>query len=468
MAKILVVDDDRDMCRMMERDLVRLDHEVAMAHDVLGGRVQARKDAYDVVLLDMRLPDGEGLELLPDLQFGFNVPEVIIITAFADPESAAAAIRSGVWDYLKKPFSVHEMRLTLDRALRYREEKRKQPQVRINRERIVGESVAMKRCLDLVGRAAVSDVNVLITGETGTGKELFARAIHENSARYEQSLVTLDCTVLPEHLLESVLFGHVRGAFTGAETRREGLIMQADGGSLFLDEVGELPLEFQKKFLRVLQEQAFRPVGASREAKSNFRLISATNRNLDAIAEAGRFRKDLLYRLKSFHIELPPLRDRQEDIEELTYHHLSRHCGRFDLAPKGMSDELLQNLKSYLWPGNVRELVNVIDRMLAMARGEPTLYSVHLPPEVRLRMTDRMIEEKEETASTEESDLQRIRMDMSRPLREVREEMVAQVEKAYLSRILDQTKGNVRNACRKSGLARSQFYHLLKKYGIET
>lgn len=465
MAEILIIDDDRNMCAMLTRELIRKGHNVCTAHTMVDGKTLAGKKGYDIVFIDVHLPGGSGLDLLPLFKTGDDDPECIIITAFAEIESAETAMKNGVWDYLQKPFSIHDLRLTLDRALLYRKEKKREPRKVINRKKIIGNSPAMVRCLDLMSKAAESDVNVLITGATGTGKELLAQAIHDNSHRKMKPMVVVDCTVLPEHLMESVLFGYAKGSYTGAETSQEGLICQAEGGTLFLDEVGELPLLLQKKLLRVLQEHLYRPVGGREERKSNFRLVSATNRNLDDMVKIGSFREDLLYRLKTFSIELPLLSERPLDIEALVYYHVHEFCRRYGLEPKLISDELLKDLKRYSWPGNVRELVNTIDRMLTMARSEATLYPVHLPPEIRLRLTGGMFAK---TLSPETPGrVSDAVVDTSRPLRVIREEMIQKLENDYLRRLLNETGGDIKIACNRSGLARSQFYNLMKKHGID-
>lgn len=465
MTKILIIDDDKDICKMMVRELERKSYDIQTANSVSEGIDLACRENYDVVFLDLRMPDGSGLNLLKTFQNRIDAPEIIIITAFAEPQSAETAMKSGVWDYLKKPFSIHEMRATLERALQYHKEK-KQPSLHsFNRSKIIGDSPVMAQCIDLIAKAVEGNVGVLINGETGTGKELFAGVIHENSSRAGKNMVVLDCTVLPENLMESVLFGHVKGAFTGADASHEGLIRQADGGTLFLDEVGELPFALQKKFLRVLQEQTYRQVGSREECRSDFRLIAATNRDLEEMVKKGEFRKDLLYRLKNFTIEIPPLRERKEDVEALAYHHVNRLCLRYEMAPKRFSDELTANLQRYSWPGNVRELVNTIDRMLTVARSESTLYSVHLPSSIRLQLVSGKLSKR--TAPAETDSLKTDQIDISRPLKDVREEMIRKMETAYLKRSIEETGGDLKSVCKSSGLARSQLYNLIKKYDLD-
>ena len=319
MANVLIIDDDKMICDVLSKIVMRMAHNATSAFTLKDGLKATYTHEPDVIFLDIAMPDGNGLEMLPRIRKTPSNPEVIIITGSGDPDGAELAIRSGAWDYIDKASSTKEIMLPLDRALQYREKKLsgKQPVV-LKREGIIAKSPKTKACLDLLAQAAGSDASVIITGETGTGKELFARAIHNNSPRALREFVIVDCTVLPETLVESVLFGHKKGAFTGADQDREGLIKQANGGTLFLDEIGELPMAIQKTFLRVLHEHRFRPVGGKEEIESDFRLVAATNRDLDKMTESGEFRKDLLFRLRSLTIELPPLRECTEDIIELT------------------------------------------------------------------------------------------------------------------------------------------------------
>ena len=275
MANVLIIDDDRAMCDMLSGRMRDMGHNATYALTLKAGLKQAFSESFDVVFLDVGMPDGNGLEALPKIRETPSSPEVIIITGAGSPDGAELAIKNGAWDYIEKPLSISAMSLPLIRALQYREDTRTLGSpVALDREGIVGNSPPMKACFDLMAQASASDANVLITGETGTGKELFAAAIHKNSPRAEKSFVVVDCATLPETLVESMLFGHEKGAFTGADKAKDGLIKQADGGTLFLDEVGELPLSVQKAFLRVLQERRFRPLGGKREIESDFRLVS--------------------------------------------------------------------------------------------------------------------------------------------------------------------------------------------------
>ena len=419
--------------------------------------------SFDVVFLDVNLPDGSGLDVLPSIREAPSSPEVIILTGLGTADGAELAIKSGVWDYIQKPSSIHKMTLPLKRALQYREEKIKaKSRVSLKLEGIIGDSPKMKACYDLIIQAAVADVNVLITGETGTGKELFARAVHANSGRAGRNFVVVDCAALQDTLKESTLFGYEKGAFTGADQSREGLIKQADGGTLFLDEIGELPLPMQKSFLRVLQERHFRPLGSIKEIRSNFRLIAATNRDLEGMIQHGGFREDLLFRLRTLTIVLPPLREHPEDIADIARFHIDRICKRNGIAVKAVSPDFLEALTSYSWPGNVRELVNALERAIAASFSSPTLFHRHLPSAIRVKLAKAAVNDEPagEAAPTPLNDQVLPR------LKDLREAAYAQIEKNYLQQLMKITGGDVESACRISDVGRTRLYDLLKKYKI--
>ncbi len=393
MERMLIIDDDIEACETIESLITRLKHDCDMAHTISAGKQQLELNNYDVVFLDVGLPDGNGLDLLPEIMQIQDAPEVIILTGKGDADGAELAIKGGVWDYLLKPSSVREITLTLNRALKYRAEKgAKTEQEDLDYSAVIGISQGIEASLRLTKKAANSDANVLITGETGTGKELFARTIHENSGRAGGKFVVVDCASLPVTLVESTLFGHMKGSFTGAQKDTPGLVKTADGGTLFLDEIGEMPLSLQKVFLRVLQEHRFRPVGGAQEVSSNFRLIAATNQNLDAMVDEGKFRSDLLFRIKTMRIRLPALRQRIEDIEPLLYSRMHQLSEKYGLEVKTLGQDLIDTLKSYSWPGNVRELFNILERAMVDAGDEKTLYSVHLPRELRIQVAKLQIE----------------------------------------------------------------------------
>jgi len=465
MANILIIDDDKMLCNTLSRYVRRLGHDATYVLTLEDGLNEVSSNTFDVVFLDVNLPDGNGLDALPGIRKAPSPPEVIIITGEGDPDGAELAIKSGAWTYIEKPFSMENVELQLIRALQYHQEKAdRKPPVALKREKIIGNSPQLDACLDLLAQVANSEVNVLITGETGAGKELFAKTIHKNSSRAQKNFVVVDCAALPETLVESMLFGHEKGAFTGAEKARVGLIKEADGGTLFLDEVGELPLTVQKDFLRVLQENHFRPLGSDKEIESDFRLVSATNRDLEGMVQSGMFRKDLFFRLQSVIIELPPLRTRPQDIKDLAMHYMIKLCERHGIETKGFSPDFFETLAAYNWPGNVRELINTMERVLTFARFEPTLFPRHLPTTIRVREARASVRAKAGSRKNSEEDSPPA--EMLSKLQDVRESALAKAEKQYLHDLMLFTKRNVKEACRVSGLSRSRLYHLLNKYKI--
>lgn len=465
MARILIIDDDKLVCMALADMAASMGHDVRWMQSIAGGLKEAETFEPDIVLLDVALPDGNGLEALPTILNTTSVPEVIIITGRGDASGAELAITAGAWDYIEKPTSIQGLKIPLLRAVQYREKKMtRAAAVSLKTEGLVGQSPRMAACRDLLAQAAGVDASVLITGETGTGKEVFARAIHENSRRASRPFVVVDCAALPPTLVESVLFGHEKGAYTGADRAQEGLVKQAHLGTLFLDEVGELPLSVQKTFLRVLQEHVFRPVGGEQETASDFRLISATNRDLDQSVKTGEFRQDLLFRLRTFTISLPPLRDRPEDLNELALYHMGRLCAQYGIGAKRFSPEFFQALAAYDWPGNVRELVNALESALSAGRMEDKLYAKHLPVHIRIHAA-RVSLKKDDLPPAESSSAYDLEEEFP-TLRDYRMAAAAEAEKQYLRSLLNHVNDDLKKACRISGLSRSRFYELLKKHQI--
>lgn len=461
MANILIIDDDKGTCGAICFAIKQMGHEVSYAYTLVEGLKQAMAGGVDLVFLDVHLPDGNGLDALPKIRAMSGSPEVIIITGLGDPNGAELAINSGAWDYIQKPFSAHEMTLHITQSLQYIEEKRKKPPLVLKREGIIGDSPQMMGCLDLMAQAALSEAGVLIEGETGTGKELFARAIHLNSPRSRKNFVVVDCSSLPETLAESILFGHEKGAFTGAEKPCEGMVKQADGGTLFLDEVGELPLSIQKNFLRFLQEHRFRPIGAKQELESDFRLVAATNRDLGQMVQEGRFREDLLFRLRSIIIGLPPLRERPDDIKKIALHYMARLCEHYGMEVKGFSHEFLDALLAYRWPGNVRELRNTVEGILiTTAKYNSILLPNHLPNHIRIEVARTLLKEAA-------SDNVRTLSDLDPPgtLPKLSEFLEA-AKRQYLEELMSRTGWDIEEACKMSGMSRSSLYEHLKKHKI--
>ena len=463
MTKILIIDDDKIFSELLAGVVRHEGYNAQCAHTLEEGLKRVQADSFDVVFLDVNLPDGNGLDILQDIREAPSSPEVIVLTGVGTVDGAESAIKNGVWDYIRKPSSIQVMLAPLIRALEYREEKQKEkPRIELKLNGIIGSSRKMKSCYELISQAAITDVNVFITGETGTGKELFARAVHMNSGRSQRNFVVVDCAALQETLKESTLFGYEKGAFTGADQHREGLVKQADGGTLFLDEIGELSLPMQKSFLRVLQERHFRPLGGIREIKSNFRLIAATNRDLDGLVKTGGFRDDLLFRLRALMIVLPPLREHPEDIPDIVSHHIAKICKRNGIGVKALSPDFMEALLSYEWPGNVRELINALERSVAAAFSSPTLFQSHLPIPIRVTLTraafgvDPPADEPLPLADNRR--LPRLKV--------LRESTYAQVEKRYLQQLMEMVAGNIEQACRISDVSRTRLYDLLRKYRI--
>ncbi len=494
MAKVLIIDDDPVICDIL-CEIVRRNGQTAVTEQTLKTAVERiHNDMFDVVFLDVGMPDGNGLQTIGALRNAASKPEVIIITGAGDPDSAEMAIKNGAWDYLQKPVSLNDITLTLTRVLQYRENLTASsvPTVVLKHDGIIGSSEPMHECLKILAQASQNDANVLITGETGTGKELFARALHNNSRRAKGNFVVVDCAALPESLKESALFGHAKGAFTGADNAAEGLVKQADGGTLFLDEVGELNPTLQKVFLRVLQERRFRPVGAKHEITSDFRLVAATNRDLEAMVKEDRFRSDILYRLKTISIELPSLRTHSEDINEIVLFHIKRICKTLSIETKGFSPDFIKTLTRYSWPGNIRELVNTLEGAVIKALNEPILFPQHLPDNIRVNAIRSAVDRKTPRPQTdqqayyvtrshedEKNDSSQVFRD---PVSEIgdkilhsviggqtlctRDEALEQADIRYLKNLMMMTKGNIKESCRISGLGRTRLYTLMKKYNI--
>ncbi|OEU66868.1 MAG: Fis family transcriptional regulator [Desulfovibrio sp. S3730MH75] len=485
MGKILIIDDDVQVCETIGSLIIRSGHEGAYAHNLADGMEKVEADLFDLVFLDISLPDGNGLDYLPQVKAAIGFPEVIILTGKGDDDGAELAIQGGAWDFLVKPSSIKQISLSMRRALEFHNEKQNKAQrVALNLDGIVGKSPEIKRCYDLIAHAAGSDANVLVTGETGTGKELFAQTIHENSLRMNNNFVVVDCASLAESLIESTLFGHKRGSFTGAQSDRKGLVQLADKGTLFLDEVGEMSLSMQKSFLRVLQERTYRPVGENKEFKSDFRLVAATNRDLEAMVAKGEFRQDLLYRIKTIHLTLPPLRDRVGDIRELTDFHLRRLRTQYEVPPKVANSDFYDVLNNYNWPGNVRQLFNVLEQAFVACGSGNTIYAMHLSDDLRIKMAksnlkknvkaapvvppivnsktvDPVVEEPSSTVIS--AALDGLFTDDLPPLKEFK----GLAEKRYLEELLSRYKGETPAILKVSGLSRSHFYALLKKHEIK-
>lgn len=448
--RILVVDDDESLRRVTEVQLQQSGYDVLTAASGQEALDILQKRPADVVITDLKMPGMSGLELLMRIRTDYPELVVVMVTAFGTIETAVEAMRAGAYDYVTKPVHVDELKLTIGRALEHVHLRQEVQALRSSLDRkygfenILGRSNALLSVLDMASRAAQTTSTVLVRGETGTGKELLAKAIHFNSPRRQRAFVIINCGAIPKDLLESELFGHVKGSFTGAVAHKKGRAEVADGGTLFLDEIGEMPLELQVKLLRLIQQGEIEKVGAAETAKVDVRVIAATHRNLQAMIEDGTFREDLYYRLSVIPLELPPLRERPDDIPELVEHFFvkakEKH-GRPDLV---LRPGLLPYFSGYRWPGNIRELENVIERLVVLTRGnEITLADL---PEFLRR---------------ERPVLEEVRLDL--PPQGISLEAV---EKELILRALQKFDWNQTQAARYLDLSRKTLIYRMEKYKI--
>ena len=455
-ARILVCDDEASLREMLGVLLRRAGYEVELVADVTAARARiTERPPYDAVLTDLALPDGSGMDVLAAARERDDATQVVVITAFGSTENAVQAMRLGAYDFLEKPFRNPELLALIEKAL---EKRGLATENRVLRARVaeqeapiaglVGTSAAMRRVMDLVRRVAAARTSVLITGESGTGKEMIARALHQLGDRASRPFVVVNCGALPEALMESELFGHEKGAFTGATQRNEGLFRAAEGGTLFLDEIGELAPALQVKLLRVLQERKVRPVGSQREIETDVRVVAATNRDLEKEVAEGRFRSDLFYRLNVIRLPLPPLRERPEDVPALAEHFLRKHGA---LAGKTLrfSPAAIRWLASHDYPGNVRELENLVERAVTLALGE------------EVTLDDLPAEPSAHALSAPPTSVQ---VDLA-PGFEI-DRWLGEVEKSLLLRALEQTKGNQTAAARLLGTTFRSFRYRLRKFGL--
>ena len=447
---VLVVDDDPAHRTMLRTLLTGWGYTIHEADDGSTAIEKVHEQAFDLILMDIRMIKVSGLEALDEIKaFNPAIP-VIIMTAYSSVETAVEALKSGAYDYLTKPLDFDELRLAMERAMDHRQLKEENRLLReslgnhFDRQNIIGRSPAMVKLLETVAQVAPSEATVLITGESGTGKEMIAGAIHFNSPRKDGPFVKLNCAAITETLLESELFGHERGAFTGAYKRKEGRFRQAHGGSIFLDEISEMSLAMQVKLLRVLQDREITRVGGEEVINVNVRLIAATNKDLLKEIEARRFREDLFYRLNVVTLKMPPLRERREDVPLLAKHFLETFCQKNRKEMKGFTPQAMDLLLKYDWPGNVRELMNAVERGVVLANSE-YLDKKDLP----LALKDETIEGAAPLEQAIPGDL---------PLEEV--------EKASILKTLELTGGNKSEAARRLGITRRTLHKKLKKYGV--
>ena len=454
--RILVVDDDALVRQSCERILGK-DYDVKLTQNGREGLALLQGESFDLALVDLKLPDITGIDILNRAPDSFPETPIIMITGYSTIKSAVEAIKMGAFDYLAKPFSPDELEAAAEKALRERRllsdyrELREAVADRYQVSRLVGDGPAMDRVLALVEQVAQTDTTVLLTGESGTGKELVARAIHFSSLRKDGRFVAVDCGAIAPSLIASELFGHVRGAFSGAVADHDGLIQAANGGTLFLDEVSNLPLDLQATLLRAIEACEVRAVGASDSVKADARYIAATNRDLRSLVAAGKFREDLFYRLNVFPIDLPALRDRREDIPLLARHFLSTFSARMHKRIEDFTPEAIDALVQYDWPGNVRELSNVVERLVILCNAGQI---------GQARLHESL------TASVPGTAVARTADELNELKKRLRDEAVAEAERAFLVAALRRTGYNATRAANETGVQRPNFQAMLKKHGL--
>jgi len=449
--RVLVVDDDESLRRVTQVQLEQAGYEVSVAADGASAIATLQKSGQDLVLTDLKMPGMSGLELLHRIRKEYPDTVVIMITAFGSVDTAVEAMKAGAYDYITKPVRSEELELVVARSLQHLsliEENRllrSSLEDKYGFENIIGHSKSLVYVLDLAARAAQTDATVLIQGETGTGKELLAKAVHFNSTRRDKPFVTINCGAIPKDLLESELFGHVKGSFTGATAHKRGKVESADGGTLFLDEIGEMPLELQVKLLRLIQQGEIEKVGAPSASTVDVRTIAATHRNLPAMIEDGTFREDLYYRLSVIPLELPPLRERIDDIPELVQYFFAKAKRKYGREQLVLPDALMRNFSSYRWPGNIRELENIVERLVVLTKS--TQISVSDLPEHLRR----------EHPSVDTLNLEMPPQGIS----------LEAIEKELILRALQKFKWNQTHAARYLDISRKALMYRMEKHGIQ-
>ncbi|MDH3230051.1 MAG: sigma-54 dependent transcriptional regulator [Alphaproteobacteria bacterium] len=457
-ARILVVDDEEIVIRSCLRILASGDYEVDAVQDGWEALRKIDDNGYDVVILDIMMPKIDGLEVLQRVKETHPDVDVIMVTGHSQIETAVRSMKLGAFDYLPKPFDPDELELVVQRALERRRllqenlDLKTEVSSKYRFENIIGSSPQMQGVFRLIAKCAPTNSTVLLQGESGTGKELVARAIHYNSLRKDKPFVPVDCNSLNESLLESEMFGHVRGAFTGAMANKKGLFEIADNGTLFLDEIGNISLSTQAKLLRVIQEREFKAVGGTRTQGANFRLITATNKDLKAMVADGTFREDLFYRINIFPIQIPPLRERRDDIPSLAFHFLNVFAADLDKKMTDISAGAMNLLTNYDWPGNVRELENTMQRAVILAT-DKTVRQAHLVSIID--MLPRL-----------DIDVPRTGEELKRIKKLAREKSVESIEKLFVIEALKRNAWNVTKSAEETGMQRANFQALMKKYNI--
>jgi len=448
-ARVMVVDDEESLCKFMQIMLSKEGYEVATAQSARDALLHLHEQPVDLVMTDLMMPEMSGLEFIQTLRRSNPDTECIVMTAYASVDSAIEALKLGAADYITKPFNIDEVKITLEQLLSRRdlaaENKRLHEQLedKESMERFIGSSASVVQLKELVGRVAATDSTVLIRGESGTGKDLVARAIHAASPRNQMPLLSINCAALPDTLLESEMFGHVKGSFTGAVRDKEGLLKAAEGGTFFLDEVGEASATIQVKLLKALEEKMITPVGSTRAVKVDVRLVAATNVDLEELVKQGRFRADLYYRLNVIPIFVPPLRERKDDIPMLVDHFRHLIAQRTESPEKQISQEAMQLLIAYAWPGNVRELEHMLERAILFAKGK-RVSATDFPEKLRQNAPVPVAHDERAATPTLET-----------------------IEKAYIAWVLQQTGGQKAKAASILGIDSSTLYRKIDRYGLK-
>ncbi len=451
--KILIIDDEEDMLESCSRILARKQYKCITSNDPFEAIRIASVEHPTLVLTDLKMPKKDGMEVLKELKDIDPSIIVLVFTAYASVSSAVEAIREGAFDFISKPFSADQLLVSIERALDHRrltEENRNlrtQIESTCGLDKIIGNSAAIKNVFEIVKKVAATDANILLYGESGTGKELTARSIHLNSKRRDKAFVPVDCITLAENILESELFGHEKGAFTGASMAKQGLFEVADKGTIFLDEIGKINLSVQAKLLRVVQERQLRKVGGSSLIDVDFRVISSTNIDLNKAIEEEKFIEDLFWRLNVITIEIPPLRERREDIDLLANHFIDEFSKKNGKNVKGISKEAMEILKKYDWPGNIRELQNVIERAMSLTDSN-YIASLDLP--------DHVLEGTDSGAYIK-----------NMPFKLAKRKWLDAFEKKYFADILKESNGNISRAAQKAGIDRKTIYRIFKRHGMK-
>lgn len=455
---VLVVDDEELLAKSCKQILSSEGYHVMTEARGRPALEIIRRHQPDIILTDLMLPDMDGMALLKEAKSIVPNALIIMITGFATVDSSVEAIQAGAYDYIPKPFTATQLRILIGRAAQQVRLARDNAQLRDQLKRqnsfenIIGTSESMQKVFSVISRVAPTDASVFISGESGTGKELIARAIHVNSRRSERPFVAINCAALPDQLLESELFGHEKGSFTGAEGQHRGLLETASGGTFFLDEICEMSIDLQAKLLRVIQERRIRRVGGEGEIPIDVRLISATNQDPERAVREGTFRQDLYFRLNVVPIRLPPLRQRPEDIGALAAHFLRYYAGQYERSNLRLSPEALRVLRNYSWPGNVRELQNVIERTVSLAMPGAEIGAADLPEEL----------------SAQHEGWAGYTISADRPYHEAKAEALSVFEREYLRDLLSRNSGNISRAARQAGIDRKTIHRMLTKYEMES